>query len=51
MEQEIVGEAGEIPARYRHCVFLLATGEKSQIASLVMRLNHLRSSGGTTPDT
>jgi len=37
MEQEIVGEAGVIPARYRHCVFCLATDEKSQIASLVTR--------------
>jgi hypothetical protein len=37
MEQEIVGEAGVIPARYRHCVFRLATDGKSQIASLVMR--------------
>ena len=45
MEQEIVGEAGEIPARYRHCVFLLVTAEKSQIASLVMSSNDLRSSG------
>lgn len=45
MEQEIVGEAGEIPARYRHCDFLLATEEKSQIASLVIGSNDLRSSG------
>lgn len=36
MEQEINGEAGVIPARSRHCDFLLATGEISQIASLIM---------------
>ena len=45
MEQEIVGEAGVIPARYRHCVFFSATKEMSQIASLVMHSNDLRSSG------
>ncbi len=45
MEQEIDGEAGEIPARYRHCVFLSATRKMSQIASLVSHSNDLRSSG------
>lgn len=45
MEQEIDGEAGVIPARYRHCDFLLATGGKSQIASLIIGSNDLRSSG------
>ncbi|MEN9992098.1 MAG: hypothetical protein RLZZ224_1800 [Verrucomicrobiota bacterium] len=44
MEQEIDGEAGEIPARYRHCVFLSATGKMSQIASLIAHSNDLRSS-------
>jgi hypothetical protein len=50
MEQEIVGEAGVIPARYRHCDFVLETKEKSQIASLVMRSKNLRSSGCEIPD-
>lgn len=51
MEQEIVGEAGVIPARYRHCDFRLATDEKSQIASLVMDSNDLRSSGSEKDNT
>lgn len=49
MEQEIVGEAGEIPARYRHCVVILVTEAQSQIASLVMRSKNLRSSGCEIP--